>query len=103
MLAAKASASAGLEQRPAAPDGPLKEREAHPRHFVILIPMSDPNAPARQMGFSIRSVHAGHTPDKASHARAVPIYQTTSYVFDDSAHAAALFAPEEFGNIYTRL
>src|ERR1039457_5276488 len=60
-------------------------------------------APARSMGFSTRSLHAGHTPDKASHARAVPIYQTTSYVFDDSAHAAALFALEQFGNIYTRI
>ena len=55
------------------------------------------------MGFSTRSLHAGHTPDKASHARAVPIYQTTSYVFDDSAHAAALFALQQFGNIYTRI
>jgi O-acetylhomoserine (thiol)-lyase len=55
------------------------------------------------MGFSTRSLHAGHTPDQASHARAVPIYQTTSYVFDDSAHAAALFALQQFGNIYTRI
>ena len=44
------------------------------------------------MGFATRSLHAGHTPDKASLARAVPIYQTTSFVFEDSAHAAALFA-----------
>src|SRR5664280_1526011 len=65
--------------------------------------MSDNTAPARPMGFSTRSLHAGHTPDKSSHACAVPIYQTTSYVFDDSAHAAALFALEQFGNIYTRI
>jgi len=65
--------------------------------------MPENTAPARPMGFSTRSLHAGHTPDKASHARAVPIYQTTSYVFDDSAHAAALFALEQFGNIYTRI
>src|SRR5664280_1394644 len=62
-----------------------------------------PDQPERQMGFATRCLHAGHTPDKASHARAVPIYQTTSYVFDDSAHAAALFALEQFGNIYTRI
>src|SRR6516165_1163123 len=58
---------------------------------------------ARQMGFATRCLHAGHTPDQASHARAVPIYQTTSYVFEDSSHAAALFALEQFGNIYTRI
>ena len=55
------------------------------------------------MGFSTRSLHAGHTPDKASLARAVPIYQTTSFVFENSAHAAELFALQQFGNIYTRI
>ena len=55
------------------------------------------------MGFSTRCLHAGHTPDKSSLARAVPIYQTTSFVFEDSSHAAALFALEKFGNIYTRI
>src|SRR5436853_7905112 len=60
-------------------------------------------ASARQMGFATRSLHAGHTPDKASLARAVPIYQTTSYVFEDSNHAASLFALQQFGNIYTRI
>jgi O-acetylhomoserine (thiol)-lyase len=55
------------------------------------------------MGFSTRSLHAGHTPDKATNARAVPIYQTTSFVFDDSTHAAELFALQKFGNIYSRI
>ena len=55
------------------------------------------------MGFATRCLHAGHTPDKASLARAVPIYQTTSYVFENSAHAAALFALQQFGNIYSRI
>jgi len=55
------------------------------------------------MGFSTRSLHAGHTPDKASLARAVPIYQSTSFVFENSSHAAALFALQQFGNIYTRI
>ena len=55
------------------------------------------------MGFATRSLHAGHTPDKSSLARAVPIYQTTSYVFEDSNHAASLFALQQFGNIYTRI
>jgi O-acetylhomoserine (thiol)-lyase len=65
--------------------------------------MAENDVPARQLGFSTRSLHAGHTPDKATNARAVPIYQTTSYVFDDSAHAAELFALQKFGNIYTRI
>ena len=55
------------------------------------------------MGFATKSLHAGHTPDKASLARAVPIYQTTSFVFEDSAHAARLFALQQFGNIYSRI
>jgi len=49
------------------------------------------------------ALHAGHTPDPASLSRAVPIYQTTSYVFKNSEHAANLFGLKEFGNIYTRL
>src|SRR6266513_2485599 len=60
-------------------------------------------APARQMGFATKSLHAGHTPDASSRARAVPIYQTTSFTFEDSAHAASLFALQQFGNIYSRI
>jgi O-acetylhomoserine (thiol)-lyase len=59
--------------------------------------------PQRNFGFNTRALHAGHVPDSASNARAVPIYQTTSYVFNDSAHAAALFGLQTFGNIYTRI
>ncbi len=55
------------------------------------------------MGFATRSLHAGHVPDKASLARAVPIYQSTSFVFENSAHAASLFALQQFGNIYSRI
>ena len=54
-------------------------------------------------GFDTQALHAGYTPDLATGARAVPIWQTTSYVFRDTAHAARLFALEEFGNIYTRI
>ncbi len=54
-------------------------------------------------GLSTLSLHAGQEPDSATGSRAVPIYQTTSYVFTDTEHAARLFALEEFGNIYTRL
>ena len=49
------------------------------------------------------ALHAGHQPDKDTLSRAVPIYQTSSYVFNDTDHAANLFALKEFGNIYTRL
>ena len=61
------------------------------------------NAPDRQLGFATKSLHAGHAPDSASRARAVPIYQTTSYTFENSDHAAALFGLQQFGNIYTRI
>ncbi len=54
-------------------------------------------------GFNTLSVHAGQRPDPATGARAVPIYQTTSFVFDDTDHAAYLFALQRFGNIYTRI
>ena len=57
----------------------------------------------RQLGFNTRSLHAGYTPDPTSGARAVPLYQTTSFVFKDSDHAARLFGLQEFGNIYTRI
>jgi O-acetylhomoserine (thiol)-lyase len=57
----------------------------------------------RPLGFNTRALHAGYSPDPTSHARAVPIYQSTSFVFDNSAHAASLFALQQFGNIYTRI
>ena len=50
-----------------------------------------------------KALHAGQVPDPTTNARAVPIYATTSYVFDDAAHAARLFGLQEFGNIYTRI
>src|SRR5947199_8138368 len=49
------------------------------------------------------AVHAGQVPDPATGSRAVPIYQTTSYLFQDADHAGRLFALQEFGNIYTRI
>jgi len=60
-------------------------------------------APQRTFGFRTRALHVGYTPEPTTGARAVPIYQTTSYVFRDTDHAARLFALEEFGNIYTRI
>ncbi len=53
--------------------------------------------------FETNQIHAGYKPEPTTLSRAVPIYQTTSYVFKDSAHGAGLFALKEFGNIYTRI
>src|SRR6188768_3357856 len=60
-------------------------------------------AETRAPGFHTLSIHAGAKPDPATGARATPIDQTTSYVFDDVEHAASLFGLKEFGNIYTRI
>lgn len=57
----------------------------------------------RKFGFNTRALHAGQRPDPTTGARAMPIYQTTSYVFDDTEHVANLFALQRFGNIYTRI
>lgn len=57
----------------------------------------------RMPGFATLSIHAGAKPDPTTGARATPIYQTTSYVFDDVDHAASLFGLQAFGNIYTRI
>ncbi|HWK86920.1 MAG TPA: O-acetylhomoserine aminocarboxypropyltransferase [Xanthobacteraceae bacterium] len=57
----------------------------------------------REPGFATLAIHAGAQPDPTTGARATPIYQTTSFVFDDVDHAASLFALQTFGNIYTRI
>ncbi len=57
----------------------------------------------REPGFNTLAIHAGAQPDPATGARATPIYQTTSFVFDDVDHAASLFGLQAFGNIYTRI
>ncbi len=57
----------------------------------------------REFGFETLCLHAGQLPDPATASRATPIYQTSSYVFDNSDHAASLFNLQTFGNIYTRL
>ncbi|OBH63950.1 bifunctional o-acetylhomoserine/o-acetylserine sulfhydrylase [Mycobacterium sp. E2479] len=59
--------------------------------------------PTANWSFETKQVHAGQQPDTATSARALPIYQTTSYTFDDTTHAAALFGLEVPGNIYTRI
>ncbi|MDD3014156.1 MAG: PLP-dependent transferase, partial [Candidatus Gastranaerophilales bacterium] len=55
------------------------------------------------MNFDTLAVHGGHEVDSAVHSRAVPIYQTSSFMFEDSQDAAALFNLEKEGNIYTRI
>src|SRR6201987_861278 len=61
------------------------------------------NHQPKQPGIARLAVHGGQSPDPTTKARAVPIYQTTSYVFKDADHAARLFGLQEFGNIYTRI
>ena len=61
------------------------------------------STPEQDWSFETKQIHAGQTPDTATNARALPIYQTTSYTFRDTAHAAALFGLAEPGNIYTRI
>jgi O-acetylhomoserine (thiol)-lyase len=66
--------------------------------------MSTSDQEARTYGLGTRAVHAAQeSPDPTTNARAVPIYATTSYVFDDTEHAASLFGLKQFGNIYTRI
>ncbi|MEM1307628.1 MAG: O-acetylhomoserine aminocarboxypropyltransferase [Pseudomonadota bacterium] len=60
-------------------------------------------APQRTPGFGTLAVHAGAAPDASTGARATPIYQTSSFVFNDADHAASLFGLEAFGNIYSRI
>ncbi len=62
-----------------------------------------PSRDDRPWGFATRAVHAGAVPDSATGARAVPIYQSTSFVFTDTADAANLFALQKYGNIYSRM
>jgi len=57
----------------------------------------------RNPGFATLAIHAGASPDPTTGARATPIYQTTSFVFDDVDHAASLFNLQRFGNIYSRI
>jgi O-acetylhomoserine (thiol)-lyase len=65
--------------------------------------MSATNGKSRNFRYETLQVHAGQSPDGSTNSRAVPIYQTTSYVFNNSEHGANLFALKEFGNIYTRI
>lgn len=65
--------------------------------------MPENSKPERVFGFNTRALHAGYPPEPTTGARAVPIYQSTAFVFENSEHAAALFALQKPGNIYTRI
>ncbi|MBL8160510.1 MAG: O-acetylhomoserine aminocarboxypropyltransferase/cysteine synthase [Anaerolineae bacterium] len=65
--------------------------------------MANANGHQRELAFNTLALHAGYSPDPTTGSRAVPIYQTTSYQFRDTDHAAALFGLQEPGNIYTRI
>ncbi len=68
--------------------------------ILFFVPIKDLDRP---LGFNTRALHAGYDPDATTHARAVPIYQSTSFTFDNTEHAADLFALKQFGNIYSRI
>jgi O-acetylhomoserine (thiol)-lyase len=74
--------------------------DAHPSPFQ---PHTQEKTMSNGWSFETRQIHAGQAPDAATNARALPIYQTTSYTFNDTTHAANLFALKELGNIYTRI
>ncbi len=65
--------------------------------------MTDEESARKEFGFETKCLHSGHIPDAATASRAVPIYQTSSFVFDDVDHAASLFNLQTFGNVYSRL
>ena len=80
---------------------PAAETSDRPRQRAgVERPMSSEKTGYR---FETLQVHAGQEPAPGTNARAVPIYQTTSYIFDDADHGARLFALQQFGNIYTRI
>lgn len=91
--AAQTSPSAAPQASPSPAPSPAQQ----------ATPSAAPSAPARGFGFRTRALHAGGTPDAQHGARAVPIYQTTSFVFDDAADAANLFALQKYGSIYSRI
>ena len=67
------------------------------------VTLAHPAMPDRKFGFDTLCLHAGQIPDAATGARALPIYQTTSFVFDSADHAASLFNLQTFGNVYSRI
>src|SRR5712671_8194534 len=93
-----AGSPAGRRSRPRCSVTPDAPRYSSAREASM--PGPKPPAPP---AFETLSVHAGQHPDPVTGARAVPIYQTTSYVFQDADHAAALFNLERAGHIYTRI
>ena len=82
--------------------GLIRNRPAEPPQSRPARPRPSPARTADQ-GFETKAIHAGAAPDSATGARSTPIYQTTSYVFDDVDHAASLFNLHSFGHVYTRL
>src|SRR5208283_1590316 len=75
----------------------------HCRRKPVPFPPVNSATDPRRFGFETRMVHAGQIPDAVTGARAVPIYQTTSFVFESAEQAAQLFELKQYGNIYTRI
>ena len=91
------------ESAPDADDSALSRASARPEETARWSKPPHTEEEAREFGFETRQVHAGQRPDPNTGARAVPIYQTTSYVFEDPESAAAYFNLQEYGNTYSRI
>jgi O-acetylhomoserine (thiol)-lyase len=76
---------------------------AEKKRLLLSQQMKEEKMSGNTYRFETLALHGGQEVDPATYARAVPIYQTTSYVFEDADHAAALFDLKQFGNIYTRI
>ena len=92
-------------KRGSAMTGPTVDRDTHfmSKSEDVMSTPETIGTPEAQWSFETKQIHAGQVADPTTHARALPIYQTTSYTFDSTDHAAALFGLAEPGNIYTRL
>ncbi len=105
IIPARAHKASGSLRNPPESRHALTNGRVRPQHDPPhdLVPPRRTAHDRANPGFSTLSIHAGAQPDPTTGARATPIYQTTSYVFNDAEHAASLFGLQAFGNIYTRI
>ena len=91
------------QPRSAARQARVRRRAPDENRGTITVSTPEPDDPSAHWSFETKQIHAGQNPDAATNSRALPIYQTTSYTFNSTDHAAALFGLAEPGNIYTRI
>src|SRR5213075_1415092 len=101
-MTASCSRRRGRHHRPPLP-GPRRGQPTNASGEGFVTDKPPRAEEAREFGFETRQLHAGQRPDPNTGARAVPIFQTTSYVFEDPESAAAYFNLQEYGNTYSRI